>query len=491
MTSAGHEVTLMQHTIEKIGGTSMSDYASVRDNIILHGGAEKDIYGRVFVVSAYGGITDLLLEHKRSGEPGVYALFAGAADDEGNADHWEAQLDRVLSAMLAQNAKLFGKGAERRDADLFITERIEGVRNCLQDLRRVCTYGHFQLAEHLITLRELLASVGEVHSAYNMAALLRRDGVAARFVDLSGWRDNSLLPLDERLEQAFREMDVENELPIVTGYCQCREGMVRTFDRGYSEMTFARLAVVSGAREAIIHKEFHLSSADPRMVGTEKVIPMGRTNYDVADQLANLGMEAIHPRAAKGLRQLGIPLRVKNTFEPDHQGTLIDNEYRSATPCAEIIAGRKRVFALELFDQDMVGASGYDRRILEVLERFRTTIITKDINANTITHFVDANLKTVKRVANALEKEFPNAQVNISKVAIVSAIGSDMQIPGILAKTVKALADEQISVLALHQSMRQVDMQFVIDEDRYEDAIAALHRCLIEPHNHQHAICAA
>src|SRR5690606_3461956 len=164
----------------------------------------------------------------------------------------------------------------------------------------------------------MLASVGEVHSAYNMAALLRRDGVAARFIDLTGWRNRSALSLDDRLRQAFSEMSVENELPIVTGYCQCTEGMVRTFDRGYSEMTFARLAVVSEAREAIIHKEFHLSSADPRMVGPDKVIPIGRTNYDVADQLANLGMEAIHPRAAKGLRQQCIPLRVKNTFEPEH-----------------------------------------------------------------------------------------------------------------------------------------------------------------------------
>lgn len=74
---------------------------------------------------------------------------------------------------------------------------------------------------------------------------------------------------------------------------------MRTFDRGYSEMTFSRIAVITRAREAIIHKEFHLSSADPKIVGETRVTPIGRTNYDVADQLANLGMEAIHPKAAK------------------------------------------------------------------------------------------------------------------------------------------------------------------------------------------------
>ena len=80
-----------------------------------------------------------------------------------------------------------------------------------------------------------------------------------------------------------------------------------TFDRGYSEMTFSRLACVTKAEEAVIHKEFHQSSADPGVVGVNRVYAIGRTNYDVADQLSNLGMEAIHPKAAKGLRKSGIP----------------------------------------------------------------------------------------------------------------------------------------------------------------------------------------
>src|SRR5690606_23534463 len=124
----------------------------------------------------------------------------------------------------------------------------------------------------------------------------------------------------------------------------------------------------------------------------EKVKPIGRTNYDVADQLSNLGMEAIHPKAAKGLRQCGIPLRVKNAFEPEHEGTLIDSAYKSDTPCVEIIAGRKGVFAIEFFDQDMVGSSGYDAKLLGFLDQFKIKILAKDVNANTITHFVAGSL---------------------------------------------------------------------------------------------------
>jgi aspartokinase len=61
-------------------------------------------------------------------------------------------------------------------------------------------------------------------------------------------------------------------------------------------------------------------------VGEDAVRKLGHTNYDVADQLSNLGMEAIHPKAAKTLRQAGIPLRVTNAFEPEDPGTLIDDQ---------------------------------------------------------------------------------------------------------------------------------------------------------------------
>ncbi|HCO61820.1 MAG TPA: aspartate kinase, partial [Porticoccaceae bacterium] len=69
--------------------------------------------------------------------------------------------------------------------------------------------------------------------------------------------------------------------------------------------------------------------------------------------------------------------------------------------------------------------------------------------------------------------------------------GSDMHVPGILAKAVTALAQRNINVLAMHQSMRQVDMQFIIDENDYQFAIKSLHSALVEVHEHGRAICAA
>jgi aspartate kinase len=164
----------------------------------------------------------------------------------------------------------------------------------------------------------------------------------------------------------------------------------------------------------------------------------------------------------------------------------------SSSPRVEIIAGSKGVYALELFDQDMAGRIElHDESILEVIRRFRARVVAKDVNANTITHYLACNLKTVKRIRRALEACYPEAEIDQKKVSIVSAIGSDLRVTGVLARAVAALADSGIGVQAMHQSMRQVDMQFVVEDAEYENAIKRLHAALVEVHDHGTAICLA
>lgn len=467
---------MAKHTVEKIGGTSMSNYPAVRDNIIQIARPTTEMYQRIFVVSAYSGMTNKLLEHKKSKEPGVYALFANNDSDW----QWSEALTDAAKAMREINSTLFEQPHLLKQADQFITERMEGIRSCLLDLQRVCSYGHFQINEHLSTVREMLAGVGEAHSAFNTALLLQAEGINSRFVDLSGWREPDNLSLDEKIASVFSRYDLAHEMPIVTGYTQCSEGLMNTFDRGYSEITFSKIAELTDAREAVIHKEYHLSTADPNVVGEHNVKPIGRTNYDVADQLSLIGMEAIHPKAAKGLRKKNIPLRVKNTFEPEHDGTLITNDYKSATPRVEIIAGMNHVYALNVFDQDMVGEPHHFIEIQQLVQEFNVPLLAKEHNANTVTLYLDTGLKVVERIQQALEKHLPNAEMSSRKVAMVSVIGSDMNVPGILASLSSALAERNINVMAIYQSIRQVDIRLVVEEDHYETTIAALHQALIE-----------
>ena len=452
----------------------MSRSRELLDTLWLGGREGAALYGRVFVVSAYGGITNLLLEHKKSGDRGVYAHFAN--DDSGSG--WGEALKAVAAEMMRVHAEILDHDGDRERADAFVRDRIEGARACMIDLQRLGSYGHFRIDSQMMTLRELLSGLGEAHSAFVTALLLQRAGVNARFVDLTGWRDEGHPTLEERLTNAMAGIDLDSELPIVTGYAQCSEGLMREYDRGYSEVVFAHLAALTGAEEAIIHKEFHLSSADPKVVGLDAVRKIGRTSFDVADQLSNLGMEAIHPNAARVLRRADVKLRVKHAFEPEDPGTLIGPE--GGTPGrVEMVTGLP-IFGFELHEPDMVGVKGYDAAILEALTRHDLWIVSKSSNANTITHWLDGSLKAIRRVERDLARKFPNAEFATRPLAMVAVIGSDLSDLAIARRGLEALEGAGIRPMAMQQGMRRTEVQFLVERERMDETIGVLHRAFIE-----------
>ena len=167
-------------------------------------------------------------------------------------------------------------------------------------------------------ITDVASKHGVAESLDRLESILKAKGIKARLLDLSGFDDDEPLTIDERIHESFKGVDPQKEVVVVTGYTKGVEGIMREFDRGYSEVTFSKVAVELRPAEAIIHKEFHLSSADPAIVGAGNTVVVGMTNYDVADQLADVGMEAIHPKAAKPMELAGIAIRLKNTFEPAH-----------------------------------------------------------------------------------------------------------------------------------------------------------------------------
>lgn len=461
------------HSVEKIGGTSMAATSTLFDNVLIGGREGADLYRRIFVVSAYAGMTDLLLENKKTGEGGVYARFVR------NEAGWRDALERVRNAMRERNAAIFARSESLAHANAFVDERTASLRACLHDLDRLRAHGRFGLKEQFVTVREMLAGLGEAHSAHSTAQLLRDRGVDAVFVDLTLWRDDERVSLDQRIREALEPLDLATQLPIVTGYAGCEGGMVRRYARGYSEMTFSRIAVLTRARRAVIHKEFHLSSADPKLVGT-RARKIGRTNYDVADQLANLGMEAIHPRAGRGLRQAKIPLCVRNTFDREDEGTLICGDYVSDRPRVEIVTGVRELHALQFFEQDMVGEKGYDSGILEVLGRHGAWIVSKSSNANTITHYLTGSSAAIASVVTELEDAFPGAAISAQPLAMVAVIGSDISEPGLVPRALGALEKAGILMLAIQHQVRNVDVQFIIGREHFDEAVQVLHAALVE-----------
>ena len=455
-------------TVEKIGGTSMSQFENVLKNIIIGNRKPGDYYKRIFVVSAYNNVTNWLLEHKKTREPGIYMKFVKRED-------YNIALEELLNKLLEINKTFENIGLDQKAAEKFLTDRIVKTRNYLNSLADVLATGYVDRQNILLAAREILSSVGEAHSAFNSVNILKKNNINALFVDLCGFNSPDYLTIDERIHKAFKKIDFASVLTIATGYTKGTEGIMREFDRGYSEVTFSKIAVEVKADEAVIHKEFHLSSADPNIVGIEKSVPVGFTNYNVADQLADIGMEAIHPKASKPIEIAGINIRIKNTFEPEHPGTLISKNYVSKESKVEIVTGSDKVTAIEVHDPFMVGEVGFDLAIMEYLRNYKISYITKATNANSITFVIWEDEVSPDLIAE-MKKRF--YQVTIKNVALICTLGTNIAKPGILALAAKVLFENNINIEGMSQSLSQVSMQFVINRENYRKAIIVLNEAL-------------
>ncbi len=156
--------------VEKIGGTSMSRFPEIIDNIILR--RKNDIFGRVYVVSAYAGVTDELLEHKKTGQPGIYKLFE-------EQENYPKKMLMLRDRLFELNESFVETGLQLQVANDFIEDRIDLAINILRSMDNVLASGYVTRRELLLAARELLASLGEMHSAFNSANILQNRGYDA------------------------------------------------------------------------------------------------------------------------------------------------------------------------------------------------------------------------------------------------------------------------------------------------------------------------
>jgi len=445
----------------------MSALADVINNIVVFERAGDALYNRVLVVSAFSGVTNLLLENKKTKEPGVYQELASGRD-------FRTKLFEVANHLKALNQSFGPLGLDLQTASQMVDSQVKIALTYLDSAVTMLASGYLNEGV-LFAAREILASLGESHSAYVLTSILQHKGIKAILIDLAGFADSRPLTISERITDAFKQIDLQNAIVIATGYAKGTEGIMREFDRGYSEVTFSKIAEILKPQEAIIHKEYHLSTADPALVGIDNVKPVGFTNYDIADQLADVGMEAIHPKASKPLEINGIHLRIKNTFEPAHPGTLINREYVSALKRVEVITGTDRLTVIDIYDPLMVGSVGSDLAIMQLFYQHRVSYTFKTTSANSISiviwehDFIEALITDLQA---AFEK------VTVEPVAMVCLLGTNMDQPGLLAKSAAALAKEEINIKSAGFALRKVNIQFLIARGDFRTAIIALNKAV-------------
>lgn len=304
----------MATLVMKFGGSLMADARRISQVAqVIH--AESLAWNHmVVVVSAMAGATDALLQ-------------ATTLAITGNAIGYRRRIAALRNNHIAVIRALF-EGRALQDSLIAQLDRI--LFNALTVCDRVATN-----REALGRDRDVILAVGEKMIVPILTALVRQEGLRTAFIDAESlivtddtYQNAHPLPdlIDERVDRIVRPMLNVGIVPIIGGFIGATvKGTLTTLGRGGSDYTATLLAVSLRAEEVWIWTNVDgVMSSDPALVPGARVIPV--LSYEEVNELSYFGARVLHPRAVEPLVPHGIPLRVRNPFNLDHAGTLIQAE---------------------------------------------------------------------------------------------------------------------------------------------------------------------
>lgn len=451
----------------KFGGSSVARPERINGIIDILKGyyASGDHFTVVF--SAFGGVTDTLVEMGR--------LAARGDDHYGRifqefSDRHQSAIDKLLT------------GEAHRLAARQLRQSHEVLKNLL--------YGIFLVREASPRTMDYVLSFGERSSAYIIAQALDQAGVPAEYLDARRVikTDKSFgkarVDFDKtyaRIAEHYRE---HPKVQIVTGFiATAKGGLTTTLGRGGSDYTASLLA--AGLEASVIEIWTDVSgvlTADPRRVSRAFTIP--RMTYAEAMEMSHFGAKVIYPPTLMPALQRRIPLYIKNTFRPDFVGTRVSSEGDSEATAVRGISSISDIALCTVSGTGMFGVPGIAGRIFGALARVGINIIliTQGSSEHAISFAVQPSVADHARevVEEAFEFEIERGVVNTVKVerdlSVVAIIGENMRYrPGIAGRLFYALGRNGINAVAIAQGSSELNVSVVIDREDETKALNALH----------------
>jgi aspartate kinase len=343
------------------------------------------------------------------------------------------------------------------------------------------------LARGISLIRELtprtldrVASFGERFSARLVAAALTKNGIPARAVDapdaglLTDERFGGAAPLpeaDAALRVSFANV---KELPVVTGFIgRTRDGEITTLGRNGSDYSATILGAALGASEIQIWSDTDgIMTADPRLVPGAK--PLGSLSFAEACELAYYGGKVLHPHTLVPAMAKDIPVRVLNTFKPDHPGTLVvAHPPKTEGATLKSIAFKRRQLIVSAASPRMTSGPGFLARIFTAFARHEVDVdmvATSEVSVSATT----ASEKGVERLVAELTPEF---EMTVERgQAVICAVGDGIQdMPGVAADVFASVRSAGVNVRMISQGASKNNVAFVVEDSDVERAVRALH----------------
>jgi len=429
----------------------------------------------VIVVSAFSGVTDALIKAARSAATRDEQTFRQVAQDL-RQKHWAAIETLVPFS----------------DRQASLRAEVEALVSGFENLCRAITI----LGELTPRGLDAVVSLGERLSARITAAALAERGMPSQAVDATG-----LIVTDDCFGEAMPQMQAtrqkscevllpfmeRNITPVVTGFIGATaDGVTSTLGRGGSDYSAAILGSCLDSDEVWIWTDVNgVMTADPRIVREAHTLP--RISYGEAAELAYFGGKVLHPKTMLPAMEKNIPIRILNTFEPQHPGTVVTtgNGNGPASAAVKAITTIRDLGMVMVEGRGMMGVPGIAAKVFSAVahEGISVLMISQASSEQSIC-FIIRQQDSARAIA-ALERTFELelARHNVdrisaqSHVAIVAVVGAGMRgTPGIGAKVFGALGQRGINVISVAQGSSEYNISLVVKQDEAHDAVRAIHQ---------------
>jgi aspartate kinase len=323
-------------------------------------------------------------------------------------------------------------------------------------------------------------SFGERLSVRIVAAYLRSLGWDAKALDAwdAGFRSDSNFSAAWLSRESWdsipeRILPLVNGgvLPVITGFiAKDDKGNITTLGRGGSDLTATVIAAACKADEVQVWKDVDgILSADPHIVSDP--LPVEEVSYEEAAELAYFGAQVLHPRAMQPCTKTGIPVRVKNSYNPSAVGTLIVSSVTKTRPVVAITS-RKSITLVDIVSTRMVGQSGFLERVFACFARYGISVDMVATSEVSISLTVDA-ANTLTDVEAALA-QFATVELKTGK-AIVSIVCDIRRSSEILSHAFGVCASLGVQVQMISQGASKVNVSFIVNDSEAADVVKALH----------------
>lgn len=456
----------------KFGGTSVGSAEAFGQVAKIVASARQQDGQVVVVTSAMSGVTDILIN----------AAKAAAAGDR--RPYREAR-DELMAKHQMVAGQLVTDGVERAALGRLFESRLAAFERLCRSVE--------VLGELTARGLDVISGTGERLAAPLLAAVLRAHGVAAEWVDASeiivttnafGSADPIMEPTTRHAASRLSPLLQGGVVPVVTGFVGATaDGISTTLGRGGSDYSAAILGAALNADEVQIWTDVNgIMTADPRIVPTARTIP--EISYIEAAELAFYGAKVLHPKTILPSVERGIALRVLNTFEPDHPGTLIVKEPKPSKDVAKAISVIKGLTMVTVEGRGMLGVPGIAARTFTAVARAGANVlmISQSSSEQSISFVIRESERdaVVGQLQGEMARELASHHIDqvrpLDGIVIVAIVGAAMKgTPGIAARIFGALGEAEINVIAIAQGSSECNISLVVARGDADEAVRKIH----------------